>query len=1234
MANTTVEFDSFTHSAGAGCACPGCCLDLAGKADVDGPLDRPGGPSATAIEKLIELGLDEVLERGQWMGDIPQRADQQATAGSFPYDSDQGDADQGVDGLISGIHWNETALTYSFPTSASDYESNYYNSGALGSLSGFSATQQAVSREIFDQYAEISGLSFTELGDDFGEQRIDADLRLALSNDPSTAYAYYPSTNPVGGDAMFNPNGYNSPQIGNYQYHTFLHEIGHALGLKHGHETSGPGAVPFEMDSMEYTVMTYRSWVGKPLSYGYANEGAGYAQSLMMLDIAAIQRMYGADFGANSGDTVYTFSTTTGEMFVDGIGSGTPAGNRVFRTIWDGNGTDTYDFSNYATDLAINLEPGEYVELDANGNFQRAMLDFGYAGNPVTYARGHVFNALQFNGDARSLIENANGGAGDDTFVGNAADNVFQGNGGNDTFFASAGADTYYGGAGTDDIIYDDLFSNFSFTTSGSFLQVINGAVDLIADTVETVFFSDQSWTFSDLFSFAGGSGNAAPDAVNDGYAVAEDAALNGNVLGNDSDPDGDPLSVTAVNGQAVNVGSQITLASGALLTVNADGTFSYGQNGAFDGLDTGQTGNDSFTYTASDGSATDQATVTITVNGATDNAAPDAFDDGYAVAEGAALGGDLLSNDSDPNGDPLTVTAINGQAANVDSQIMLASGALLTVNANGTFSYDQNGAFDGLNNGQTGNDSFTYTAGDGSATDQATVSITINGATDNGAPSAADDSYAVDEGAGLGGDVLGNDSDPDGDPLTVTAINGQAVNVGSQIALASGALLTVNASGTFSYDQNGAFDALNDGETGNDSFTYTISDGQGGTDTATVNITVNGAGTLSGPAPMLIDFEGAAPGPYAGSGGLAFSGLDVQANSAMGGARLGSTGPDGDATITATGEDFDFDSALFRSVDGRARVTVQAWDDGVQVGQVSFRVRSDRDKLREFNAQFDSIDEVRIIANEEILIDDLNFIATGGGAPDPGPDPDPGPGNNAPTALDDAASTAESAIASGNALTNDTDPDGDALTVTTFAGGTGAGGSATLASGATVTMLSDGTFDYDPNGAFDALNAGENAADSFDYVISDGNGGTDTGTVNVTITGEGGVVPNSDIFEDFEDGVGESGLVFTNTVLTSQDPGVVSGSQAGASTGDQIIFSMATSFDFESAYFTAATRNKTKVKVQGYLDGQQVSSESFTIFRDQEKFRELNDSRFDNVDQVVITASGGLILDDISLLL
>ena len=85
----------------------------------------------------------------------------------------------------------------------------------------------------------------------------------------------------------------------------------------------------------------------------------------MMLDIAAIQYMYGANFNSNAGNTVYTFSTTTGEMFIDGVGQGTPQANRIFRTIWDGNGIDTYDLSNYTTDLQIDLAPGGWSVFDA-----------------------------------------------------------------------------------------------------------------------------------------------------------------------------------------------------------------------------------------------------------------------------------------------------------------------------------------------------------------------------------------------------------------------------------------------------------------------------------------------------------------------------------------------------------------------------------------------------------------------------------------------------------------------------------------------------------------------------------------------------------------------------------------------------------------------------------------------------------------------------------------------------
>ncbi|MCO6046520.1 Ig-like domain-containing protein, partial [Aeoliella sp. ICT_H6.2] len=113
---------------------------------------------------------------------------------------------------------------------------------------------------------------------------------------------------------------------------------------------------------------------------------------------------------------------------------------------------------------------------------------------------------------------------------------------------------------------------------------------------------------------------NEAPTANNDGYTVSEESLLDPSaavqILVNDLDPEDDSLIVTAINGVAANVGTQITLPSGAMLTLQADGSFVYDPRDAFDGLAAGETDSDSFTYTISDGELTSTATVDITING------------------------------------------------------------------------------------------------------------------------------------------------------------------------------------------------------------------------------------------------------------------------------------------------------------------------------------------------------------------------------------------------------------------------------------------------------------------------------------------------------------------------------------------------------------------------------------------------------------------------------------------
>lgn len=353
-----------------------------------------------------------------------------------------------VDSLIGEKKWLSTYITYSFPNSfTNDYEEELGYAASWThrwSFASLNRQQKSVTRDWMNQYENVSGLVLVE---NYGSRDRHSTIRIGASNAAGgSAYAYMPGNLFESGDVWFNRYSFNTPEIGDYAYHTFGHEIGHALGLEHGHEANGVRKVAMDAnrDSMEFSIMTYRSYVGESIGGRYTNEDFGYAQSLMMYDIRAIQQMYGANFSHNAKNTTYRFSTTTGEMFVNDIGQGRPGNNRIFRTIWDGNGNDTYSFSNFKNNLSIDLAPGAWSNLDVGGNSQRAYLGKG------NYARAHVFNALQYGTDSRSLIENAYGGSGHDVIRGNSANNYLFGNVGNDTLYGYNGNDILSGGSGQD----------------------------------------------------------------------------------------------------------------------------------------------------------------------------------------------------------------------------------------------------------------------------------------------------------------------------------------------------------------------------------------------------------------------------------------------------------------------------------------------------------------------------------------------------------------------------------------------------------------------------------------------------------------------------------------------------------------------------------------------------------------------------------------------------------------
>lgn len=381
-----------------------------------------------------------------------------------------------VNAVLWGTRWPGSLVTFSFPDNAGDITDygNVAQKRGQRFLEGYAplseAYRDAVRKALvgkakadpgaapaFGPVSELTQLTLQEV------PRGEGQMRFGFSPGEPIGWGYNPDEDGAGGDVFFNEERAitrTEPGLGNESGMLVRHEIGHALGLAHAHEAfkSSGIALRGEYDSPEYTVMTYRSHVGSGVA-GYTLEAGGYPQTFMMLDIEALQYLYGANFTTRAEGNRYSWSPSTGEMSIDGVGQGAPVANRVFMTLWDGGGEDTYDLSNYASSVKIDLRPGEASVLSDE---QLAVL------GPGRKAGGNVYNARLYKGDERSLIERAIGGSGDDTLIGNQAVNRLSGGAGNDLLVGGGGrADILDGGDGIDTVDYSDAEGGVTLRLDG-----------------------------------------------------------------------------------------------------------------------------------------------------------------------------------------------------------------------------------------------------------------------------------------------------------------------------------------------------------------------------------------------------------------------------------------------------------------------------------------------------------------------------------------------------------------------------------------------------------------------------------------------------------------------------------------------------------------------------------------------------------------------------------------------
>ena len=314
----------------------------------------------------------------------------------------------------------------------------------------------------------------------------------------------------------------------------------------------------------------------------------------------------------------------------------------------------------------------------------------------------------------------------------------------------------------------------------------------------------------------------SAPTVTDDTGEVTAGASVSGNVLSNDTTSSSSELVVTAVNGVESNVGISIAGSTGGVFAIQADGSYTFAAINAYETLGITETETSSVTYTATVDGMSTTGTLTITITGS--NTAPVVTDESGSVSRTSTISGNVLTNDTDVNVlDGLSVVAVNSVGADVGNPVAGSSGGIFTIGIDGDYTFDPGSDFDDLAESSSRVTYVEYDVYDGSGgLDTGRLSITVYAAA-NTAPIVVDDEATIPANTAAVLDVLANDTDADGDTLTITAVtqgaHGTVVNNGTDLTYTP----ATNYSGT-------------------DTFTYTATDGNGHTDTATVTMTIEAA--------------------------------------------------------------------------------------------------------------------------------------------------------------------------------------------------------------------------------------------------------------------------------------------------------------------------------------------------------------------------------------------------------
>lgn len=445
---------------------------------------------------------------------------------SFVFDS----GTLSIDALLSDYKWGggvgkAATVTYSFPFSYGPAVFSGLGGGSYSNLDephaalhyGLNAVQQSAAQAALQAWANVANVKPVLVADTSTSV---GDIRLAWTSATETAsdgggawgWASFPNTfSPAAGDVWIStdPDGAlsnNDWSVGSYNYMSLVHELGHALGLKHPFEDK---PVDLAHSTRQYSLMAYDD---APHSlFVDVTETAGSASwksytvvpnSPMLDDIAAMQYLYGANTSYHTGNDTYSFDPST----------------PFLSTIWDAGGNDTISIANFSNGSLIDLQQGHYSSIHIPS-------DTGAGINwrtdpPVGTYDGTDNLAIAYG----AVIENAIGGSGDDTLIGNSGANHLQGNGGHNRID---------GGAGTDTAVYTGNYGSYTLAASGAGYTVTSNANPGQSDILSNI----------ERLSFADGAMALTTSAVDEDAARAPYVAMAQKFyiayFGNPADPGG-----------------------------------------------------------------------------------------------------------------------------------------------------------------------------------------------------------------------------------------------------------------------------------------------------------------------------------------------------------------------------------------------------------------------------------------------------------------------------------------------------------------------------------------------------------------------------------------------------------------------------------------------------------------------------------------------------------------------